>query len=471
MGNLLQCCLRRLFQCKDIPDQIEEQSPLLSRENSDVESLSPSRSDMLESPILDQDHLLYPDIVLSSSHRANLDRADLSQQLQLVLPERRQNKKQTSVKEECHEGFEEDGMPSTRISQQESHYFDRNQLCTTENEWPLLSSLHSWPSEQSDAANVASQTLIYTHAQETRHWQASLCQGVQLLAQENRSNQTNFSEPNFSASAFSTPSSESVAKVTTQTEMDVIQVEEGGTQEEDKEGTQLGKGAEQMELNVVHRDQNAAQLGQEVTLRTKYVFDNIAECEESVGHSNENAAQLDEVRVNINFDVGNQEEHYPVQSGHIEAQYRPSVAQTDEIGHEPDSERNQEQITQTQQLIVELDIQKKEDITGVDWKAKTSARKEQRISGNEPEFAPNMQGVVELRSLNEEQDREKSKEMDQDKIHPNLNQGPEQNEHLTLFVVDKLFLATPNFAGMCLVMSFIKNGRTPMEVHQMYKIL
>lgn len=438
---------------------------------------------MLESPILDQDHLLYPDIVLSSSHRANLDRADLSQQLQLVLPDRRQNKKQTSVKEECHEGFEEDGMPSTRISQQESHYFDRNQLCTTENEWPLLSSLHSWPLEQSDAADFASQTLIYTHAQETRHWQASLCQGVQLLAQENGSHQPSFSEPK-SASAFSTPLSESVAKVTTQTEMDVIQVEEGGTQDEDKEGTQLGKGAEQMELNMVHRDQNVAQLGQEATLRTKYVFDNVAECEESVVRSNENAAQLDEVRVNINFDVGNQEEHYPVQSRHIEAQYRPSVAQTDEIGHEPviligqnekhkesslvarlqtnpDSERNQEEITQTQQLIVELDsIQRQEDITGVDGKAKTSACKEQRISGNEPESAPNMQGVVELRSLNEEQDlREKSKEMDQDKIHPNLNQGPEQNEHFTLFVVDKLFLATPNIAGMCLVMSFIKNGK------------
>ncbi|MCI4386369.1 hypothetical protein PGIGA_G00061460 [Pangasianodon gigas] len=459
MGNILQCCLRRLLRCKDIPDQIEEQSPLLSRENSDVESLSPTRSDMLASPVLDQDHLLYPDIVLSSSHRANLDRADLSQQLELVLPERGQNKKQTSVKEECHEGLEEEGMPSTRISQQEFHYLDRNQLCTTEKEWPLLSSLHSWPSEQSNAANFASQSLIYTHGQGTRYWQASPCQGVQLLTQGNGSHQLIFSESR-SAGTFSTPSSDSVAKVSKQTEIDIIQVDEGGIQDEDKEGTQLGKGTEQMELNVVGRDQNVAQLGQEVTQRAKYVLCNVAECEQSGLCSDENAAQLDEVGVKTNLD-----------SGQTEAQYRPSIAQMDEIRQEtvilisqngehkepnlvvrlqtnPDIERNQEEITQTQQPMLELDsIQTEGDITEMDQIAKTSAHKEQHISGNETEFAPNKHGVVELRSPNKERDREKSKELEQGKIHPNLEPGPEQNGQFTLFVVDKLFLATPNIAG------------------------
>lgn len=480
MGNILQCCLRRLFWCKDIPDQTEEESPLLSRENSDVESLSPSRSDMLASPVLDQDHLLYPDIVLSSSHRANLDRAELSQTLELVLPERGHNKKQTSVKDECHEGFEEEGMPSTRISQQEFRYLDRNQLCTTEKEWPLLSSLQSWPSEQSNAANFASQTLIYTHGQGTRYWQASPCQGVQVLAQGNESHQVNFSEPK-SAGTVSTPSADCIAKVSTQTDIDNIQVDEGGIQDGDKEEAQLGKETEQMELNVVHRDQNVAQLGQEVTQRAKYVLCNVAECEQSGVCSDEIAAQLDEVGVKINLDVSNQMEHYPVQLGQTEAQYRRNGAQTDKNRHETvilisengehkepslvtrlqtnlDIKRNQEEITPTQQLMLELDsIQTEGDITEMDWVAKTSAHKEQHISGNE--FAPNKQGVVELRSLNEEQDGKKSEDMEKDKIHSNLDRGPEQNEQFTLFVVDKLFLATPNISGLCSVMSVIKNKK------------
>lgn len=411
---------------------------------------------MLASPVLDQDHLIYPDIVLSSSHRANLDRADLSQQLELVLPESGQNKKQSSVKEECQEGFEEEGMPSTRISQQEFCYLDRNQLCSTEKEWPLLSSLHSWPSEQSNAANFASQTMIYTHGQGSRYWQASPCQGVQLLAQGNGSQRLIFSEPK-SAGTFSTPSSDSLGKIATQTET-IIQVDEVGIQDEYKEETQLGEGTEQMELNVVRRDQNVARLRQEVTQRPKH--------EQSAVCSDESAAQLDEVGVKINLDVSNQMEQCPVQSGQIEAQYRPSIAKTDEIRHEtdvlisqngehkepglqvrlktsPDIERNQDEITQTQQLVLELD--------SIQTEAKTSGHNEQHISGNEPEFAPNKQGAVELRSLNEGQEREKSEELEQDKTHPNLDQGPEQNERFTLFVVDKLFLATPNIAGMCSV--------------------
>lgn len=452
----------------------------MSRENSDVESLSPSRSGMLASPILDQDHLLYPDIVLSSSHRANLDRAYSSQQLELVLPG--QDKKQIGVKEECHEGFEEDGMPSTRIRQQEFPYLDRNHLCPTEKEWPLLSSLHSWPSEQSNSANFASQTLIYTRGQGTRYWQASPCQRVQSLEQGNENHQLCFPEPKPSRT-FSTPSSDSIAKVCTRTEIDIIQADEGGIQDVDKEEIRLGKGREQMELNVVRRDQNVAQLGQEVTQGAKYFLCNVAECEQSGVCSEENAAQLEEVEVKINLDISNQLEHYPVQSGQIEAQYRPSVAQTEEIRHETiilfsqngehrepsldvrlqrnlDIERNQEEITQTQQVMVELDsVQTEGDSTEIDWVTKTSAHKEQKVSGNDPTFAQNKQHGAELRSRNDDQDREKSEEMEQDKIHPNLNHGPEKNERFTLFVVDKLFLATPHIAGMYSVMSLIKNKK------------
>lgn len=457
MGNLLHCCLRHLFRCKDIPEQIEEQSPLLSRENSDVESLSPSRSDMLASPVLDQDHLLYPDIVLSSSHRANLDRADLSQQLELVLPERGQNKKQTGLKEACHEWFEEEGGPSTRISQQEYHFLERNQLCTTEKEWPLLSSLQSWPSEQPNSDGFTS--LIYTHGQGNKYWQASLCQGVQLLAQGNESHQHISSELK-SAGTFSTPSSDTAAKVSTKTEIDIIQVDESEIPNEDKQKPQLGKETEQMELNVVCRDQNIVQLGQDVTQRAKYFLCNVAEFEQSDMCSGENVAQLDDVGVKINLDISNQMEHYPVESGHVEAQYKPNIAQTDEMRHEtvilisqngehnnpslevrpqtgPDIEGNQEEITQAQQFMVELNsIQTKRNSSDMDHTTKT-----------EPEFASNKQDVVELRSLNEEEDTKKSKELEKGKIHPNPNQGSQQIECFTLFVVDKHFLATPNITG------------------------
>ncbi|KAF7697343.1 hypothetical protein HF521_005761 [Silurus meridionalis] len=456
MGNLLQCCLRHLFRCKDVPERIEEQSPLLSRENSDVESLSPSTSDMLASPVLDQDHLLYPDIVLSSSHRANLDMADVSQQVELVLPERGQNKKQTSVKED----FQEDEMPSTRISQREFHYLDRNQLCTTENEWPLLSALRSWPSEQSNASNLVSHTFIYTHGQETRYWQDSSCQGVQFLAQRNQaSHQQVFSEST-SPGTFRTPSSDSQAKGSSETETDIIGVNESGIQDEDKEGT-LGKETEQMELNMVHRDQNGAQLGQEVAQRANYVLSNVAECEQSAVCSDANAAQRGVAKMNLN--ESNQTKHSPVQSGQTEAQHRPSTAQTEEkrqdtvilisqneenkelavrLQTDQDIERNQEEMAQNPELMLELDsIQTEGDATEI---TKTST---QHIPGNEAKFASNIQGVVKFRTLNEEQNGERSEDKDQDKIGPNLYQRPVKNEQFTLFVVDKLFLATPNIAG------------------------
>ncbi|KAM9451424.1 clustered mitochondria protein homolog isoform 1-T1 [Clarias gariepinus] len=434
MGNQLRCCLRRLFRCKDIPDQTEEQSPLLSRENSDVESLSPSGSDVLASPVLDQDHLLYPDIVLSSSHRTTLDRTDFSQQLELVLPEREQNKEQSTLKGECYEVFGEERTPSTKISPREFHHLDRNQLCTTEKELPLLSSLHSWPLERSSSP---SRTLIYTHGQGSRYSHASPCQGMQLIAQGNGSHQLVFLNPK-SAEIFSTPSSDSLAKES--------------THNEDEGGTQRAERTEQMELNVVHRDQNVAQLGQEV-----------AEHMQSGVRSEDNAAQLNKGDVKITLDVTNRMEHYPVQSGQTEAQYRPSTAQRDETRHETVilisqngeheepglvDKRNQEEVTQTQEFVLEMDSSEtEEDDTEMDQIVKTSANKEQYIPGNEPESPPSNQVLVELRSLNEEQDREKSEELERDKTLSNPDKRPEKNEQFTLFVVDKLFLASPSISG------------------------
>lgn len=254
---------------------------------------------------------------------------------------------------------------------------------------------------------------------------------MQLIAQGNGSHQLVFLNPK-SAEIFSTPSSDSLAKES--------------THNEDEGGTQRAERTEQMELNVVHRDQNLAQLGQEV-----------AELMQSGVRSEDNAAQLNKGDVKITLDVTNRMKHYPVQSGQTEAQYRPSTAQRDETRHEEPGladKQNQEEVTQTQEFVLEMDSSEtEEDDTEMDQIVKTSANKEQYIPGNEPESPPSNQVLVELRSLNEEQDREKFEELEQDKTLSNPDKRPEKNEQFTLFVVDKLFLASPSISGMCTEMS------------------
>ena len=77
MGNALSCCHNlsgQQIQHKEVSDPLEEWSPLLSEENSDEESPSPSQTtgDAEKSPVLDQGHAFFPDIVLSSSPGAAL---------------------------------------------------------------------------------------------------------------------------------------------------------------------------------------------------------------------------------------------------------------------------------------------------------------------------------------------------------------------------------------------------------------
>ncbi|KAL2094588.1 hypothetical protein ACEWY4_009307 [Coilia grayii] len=80
MGNALTCCHNlsgQPLQHKEVTrDPVEEWSPLLSDENSDDETSSPSSSQAMgeadKSPVLDQGHAFFPDIVLSSSPGAAL---------------------------------------------------------------------------------------------------------------------------------------------------------------------------------------------------------------------------------------------------------------------------------------------------------------------------------------------------------------------------------------------------------------
>ncbi|CAB1418258.1 unnamed protein product [Pleuronectes platessa] len=74
MGNIVQCChtLSHYFRCKDTPGQGEaERSPLLSSEESeccdDLEDDLLTVSAGVTNPSLDPQHFLFPDIILSSS--------------------------------------------------------------------------------------------------------------------------------------------------------------------------------------------------------------------------------------------------------------------------------------------------------------------------------------------------------------------------------------------------------------------
>ncbi|XP_017559847.1 clustered mitochondria protein homolog isoform X1 [Pygocentrus nattereri] len=512
MGNILKCCYQvsHFIWGQDVPGQTEEQSPLLSRQNSDVESLSPSKtsastSDVLPFPVLDQDHLLYPDIVLSSNLRAVLDREDLAQPLELVLAERGQKHGRNDGIDQTHEGFggEDDAvrMSNTSISQQELQYLDRNQLCATEKEWPLLSSLYSqqWPTEQPTAVNSTSQTLIYTHGQETRIWSNSICQDVQLLAQGNTSQQLTSSEPQSGHS----PLLEKLVKDATQTDFDnfdTVKARVGGAHIEPKEqdASELAKGfaPEQMEQNLVQWGMNLAQLGPEVIQTAGHLLLNAGESKNRVVCSDTNVAQIDECVVALDLEGIQQVEHYPIQTEQGEAHHRETIAQPDgDEDHDPLSakdpvlnllqakqrvEKNQQETLQTEQ--VKLEQESERNLTQmVKAVGQTLVHIEQHTAENGQEVLPKEQDRMELRAVLEEQHNQRSERQRKDEAEADQNmdqtkevvvqiqqeentfgrqQDPEQTamvidqgtdkeetDRFTLFVVDKLFLATPNITG------------------------
>ncbi|XP_062867426.1 clustered mitochondria protein homolog [Trichomycterus rosablanca] len=434
MGNVFQCCLRlsHFFRRKYISDQTEDRSPLLSRENSDPGSLSPSRTsgDLLASPLLDQDHLLYPDIVLSSNHGAELDREDSSLLLELITTDRRRNQIKVNENDQSLEGCENDEteqMASTSISHQEFYCLERKQLSNIENEWPLLSSLQAWPSEQPNAANSTSQTLIYTYGQGTER-RSLPCQAAK-----------------------------------------------GGIQDEQKGDSHLAKETQETELNLVQKHQNVAQIGLE--LRPKWVFRN-GVC------LNQVPVEIAEDSEKIHIEESNQTEQFgqQIQSEQLEAQCRQSIAQQDSVyktneavilmshihdceepglevkynvEHFPQrkqhTERYQQEITQNEQIVLEQDFIQTDRYStqfgySVDQMAQTC--KEQYISGN-TEFEPTKQSMMEFGCHLDKQGWQKSEQLGENQIQSdrNLNKGSGPSERFTLFVVDKLFLATPGLSS------------------------
>lgn len=75
MGNIVQCCdtLSNYFKCKDAPPQGEaERSPLLSSEESECDSPSLTDDTGVTNPALEPEHFLFPDIILSSNLRGDM---------------------------------------------------------------------------------------------------------------------------------------------------------------------------------------------------------------------------------------------------------------------------------------------------------------------------------------------------------------------------------------------------------------
>lgn len=409
MGNVFQCCLRlsQIFSRKYISDQTEDRSPLLSRENSNLGTLSPSRTsgDLLSSPVLDQDHLLFPDIILSSHHGNELDRDDSFLQLEVITAERRQKQIKGNEPKQSLEGCDEEQMQSTEISHQDFYCLDNKRLDNNEKEWPLLSSLQAWPSKQPNAGNSTSQTLIYTYGQEIER--SSPCQATK-----------------------------------------------GEIHDEQKDASYLVNETEEMELNLIQKSKNTSQMGQKS--RPKSVLGNVT-C------LNQVTVETAEDSENIQVKESNHMEQFSlhIQYEQPEAQSSPNIAQQDSIDKtnetvilmtdcgEPsfDVKYNierlpqikQQEITQTGQLVLEQNLIQTDRYFSLIGNSADQTLKEQYISD------PTKQRTMESGLHLDEQIMQDSERLEKNGIQSdqNSNKGSRTTERFTLFVIDKLFLATP----------------------------
>ncbi|KAK2873015.1 hypothetical protein Q8A67_022912 [Cirrhinus molitorella] len=417
MGNILYCCRKvsEFINTKGVENQTEEESLLLSQENSDIESVSPSRTsaDLLASPVLNQDHLLFPDIVLSSNLQV---RGDSIQPLELLLATREEAqdaRRDDGVYESNLRNGEERnrelvGRPSTNIA-------GVNQLCSAEDKWPLLSSLYQIP---------AAPNRICTHGLE-----ADTCKshGMGL-----------FADITVSQNSFSGPVSIDELAVSSldasQSDADISQREDGWTQTE-----QFTEHEEHEEL--LNEPNSAAQTSLDVT-KMQPAYGIPTEC--------------------------------PLrQKTQGEAQTLKLIAQPDDFT-DPDALAKPD--SQTSEML-EMDI-----IEHANEKPTTAAElllgMEKKISHVEqPDITDISSGLMELelgemeRNLSQvDQDLMwKMKEVEQmqwdlealkqstglalrDSEQTTLavtqvEQREDQTERFTLFVVDKLFLATPNLTA------------------------
>nr|XP_055036650.1 clustered mitochondria protein homolog isoform X1 [Misgurnus anguillicaudatus] len=428
MGNLLYCCRKvsDYIHGNAVDDETEGRSPLLSRENSDIESLSPSRTvcDPLASPILDQDHLLFPDIVLSSNIAA--------EELELLLATRRQA--QDVKREESNQNGGDMGQPSTKVIHREFTEMGTNQLCTTADEWPLLSPLYRIPTDQPSAKN-----RICTYGQGT---------DPTLLSQETLIRAAG------SKVRYGHICMDSYTLDTSRYDHDISQIADDGwphTEQhircEEQDGTVLAKTTEQLGVNLDHREERSEQ--------------GIKQNSNSVAHTDLNV---------VEEPACGPSEGYEKQS---QAQNWQLIAQADEskdpgIAKKTDSELNIEMdIIKRKHLneqdTTHVDLLLKNNSTRLDCMEKRTSHEKQKPVKTEKDVSvmtDTCPDLVEHQLHQLDQDAMwKNKEVEQikwdlwDREQTNLavtqvEQRPDQTERFTLFVVDKMFLATPNFTGL-----------------------
>lgn len=416
MGNIFSCCRKvsETINAKGVRRPTEELSLLLSQENSDIESLSPSRTsaDLLASPVLDQDHLLFPDIVLSSNLQVRGKAQDAR---------REDGVDESNLRNGGEKNRELLGPPSTNIA-------GTHQLCSIEDEWPLLSSLYKIP---------ASQNRICTHGSGADT--SLLGHGTGLIA----NSQTSLSGP------VSIPVLAGSSLDASESDIDISQREDGWTQ---------------TELYIRH---------EESVMHTEEKQDEKLLNE----HCPNSAAQTHLDAMKMQHAYGITTEDPLLLKTQREAQALELVAQPDDFEDQDALEKtDSEQHAQTSETL-EMDVMTREH---ANEKATTTAELllcvEKKISHVEqPGITEISFGLVEHELGEMEQslsqdliwkkteveqmqwDLEALKQSTglslQDSEQKTLavtqvEQKEDQTERFTLFVVDKLFLATPNFKGV-----------------------
>ncbi|XP_051536679.1 clustered mitochondria protein homolog isoform X2 [Myxocyprinus asiaticus] len=469
MGNIFHCCRKvsDFIQSKTVGDQTEDRSPLLSRENSDIERLPPSRTSA--SPVLDQDHLIFPDIVLSSNLGATLVNEDSIRPFELLLATREQPqdvRRENRVGESnLRNGGERDGgvvaQPSTNIIHKELSHTGTNQLYSTEDEWPLLSSLCPIPLDQPTAAkDVLRQNRICTHEQETDGCKTFLGQGTELLADHKVSHGLSIPGP-ISVHAASTLDA-------SQSDFD--------TEHEEQDETQSVKATEQLGVNLLQREQKHPRKEEEVEIN---------EGKKLNEHDPNSEAQTKLDMVKLEPPCGIPTEHPFLPKKQRQAQNWELLAQPGDSEGQSEQQQDAQIVVALEMNIIKREYVNEKDVTSEEennpthlgcFEKKISHVKQQRIEIEEDltgmscgmvehEFGKMEQSLTLLdKDLLWTKKEVEQMQWDLDALNqstrPSLRdsgeralagtqveQKPDQAESFTLFVVDKLFLDTPNFTG------------------------
>ncbi|KAI7795880.1 clustered mitochondria protein homolog [Triplophysa rosa] len=418
MGNVVYCCRKvsDFIHGRASGDQNEEQSPLLSRENSDLESLSPSKTsaDPLASPVLNQDHLLFPDIVLSSHIGAALGTEDSVQPFELLLATRRQARGVRSNQNGGERGAV--SQPSTNVIHQEFTEKGTNHLRSREDEWPLLSSLYLIPLDQPNASLHPNRICTYGQGTDST-----------FLSQGTREDVNNH--------AISRP-------YPSQTEHDLSHRDDVWTHvtyvEQDE---MLDKTTDLLAENKLK------ECGKE---RQKYP--------NSAAQTNLNA--ITERACGLREGPVPHEKQRRAQNWHFTAQEEQSI--------DPDVPETPERNVETFEMGVikrERVSATSEDLlknksTHFDWMEKQTSHIKQTTVETEDPAPPELIltdhqiSEMEERLMDEDLIRKKKAvertQWDSEQISlavSQVEQRTDQTERFTLFVVDKLFLDTPNFTG------------------------